>query len=1096
MNKKIITFGAVFLCLILILGVGFFFLSGQRNDGIGEPINYEIQEEFIPTQPRIGDNGIEVNEEMFLENRGDVTYTAYSEDVPNGDNGKRTLIISSGIRNVYEDGGWKKIENARSLLNSGINFKTTEYDERYGYEIIDFNYTNVKFKPVINDNGMLNRNVPIKRNGQVENNINYNNKNQREEIEFNNINTLNNNFTIGEHSTTFQANSVGTSPSYMGVVDPFSTARVLTNFVNTPTEGGIGIRDYNPDWYIWRLGVNFSTAGIPLGSTIIGFNVSFHVLNDYNYLKTNFSFTGKIGTWGEWTKGSGDTAKNFTGWVDSGTEPYGGANITIPFSTGNITTTIGAYNFIINVSSSSAGVNYLQSNIGSDFKIMFLAENDINGTAPPDSTNELLLFGSGFAYAPVLYVEYTVSPISLGLNNLILNSTYGTNYSSEDLIVSFIPSVNNIDTPIYANISWLRYSVINYTINNTLLTNGTFFESKLKYANTTKNETWHVTINASYTGGVINNQTNYLTILNSPPTTPNIIYPIDNFLTANYTINLSCAGSSDYDNDEINYEFYADLTTNPPTTLVNNATNQSIIYSIDNEGNYYWRCRTNDNSSVSSYTTTRKFLSNRILINSTSQTYSTYALESSTQTFKINLTYNKLTTSDVNVVFNYNHTNYTATKTNEGNERISFSSTLTTPIIESSPLTKGFGWNFTITQLNGTLILNNTYTGSQILEGLTLINCTSGNRTINFLIKDEDTPATYLNSTLEMEFEYWKGDPSVTKKYNAELEDNYNYTICLSNVDDTTYANGYIRNTAEDSFTHRYYFYNLSLTNATQYIDLFNFNVTTGKSDLKITLRDKNTYNYYSNIIGSLQRRYITEGVWRTVQMYESDDFGLNFFNVIEETTDYKLVFKDKSNNILKTSDQMSFACTSGVCELTFLLDPFSTTATYQELTYDLDYGNETGLITLSWNDPTGATSSVRLHVTKETMTGTSEICNPTGTGSVGTLTCDVSAYTGEVYVRVFDSASPEKPTITRWMKLVSVSLGNLIPTKDAVFWAFGIMITIIGFGIIISPMASVITTIIGLITLLFLGLFAPLTITFVIIACIIGIVVGLMIRR
>ena len=277
---------------------------------------------------------------------------------------------------------------------------------------------------------------------------------------------------------------------------------------------------------------------------------------------------------------------------------------------------------------------------------------------------------------------------------------------------------------------------------------------------------------------------------------------------------------------------------------------------------------------------------------------------------------------------------------------------------------------------------------------------------------------------------------------------------------------------------------------------MYNFNLSAGKSDLKITVRNKETYDFFENIVTKLQRRYLEEGIWRTIQMDESGDFGLNFFNIIEENTDYRLLFSNTQNNLLKTSDQMKFICTAGLCELTFLLDPTIGGGVAQQLVYDLSYNNETGIITLTWNDPVGATSLMRLHVTKETMTGTAEICNPSSAGASGTLTCDTSAYTGEVYVRVFDSASPEEPTATTWIKLVTSQLGNVLTTKDSVFWSVGIMVTIVGFGMIISPVAAVITTILGLITLLFLGLFTPLTITFVIIASILGIVIGVRVRR
>jgi hypothetical protein len=693
----------------------------------------------------------------------------------------------------------------------------------------------------------------------------------------------------------------------------------------------------------------------------------------------------------------------------------------------------------------------------------------------------------------VYSVEYPLSQITL--DNLILNSTEGTNNTDEDLYLSFIPKTNNTDTPLYANISFFNSSIHHLTFNNIELTNGSYYELMFNSSNTTIGNIWYAVINITNIEGRVNFTSNNVTIANDPPTVPNMNYPEDNVFTVNYSINLSCSGSTDLEGDYINYEFYVDKDTNPPTTLKQNLTETSYNYDLGGNGYYYWRCRANDNKSVSGYTPSRLINLSRILIDSSSQNYENVVYETSLQDFILNLTYNGLLVGDINSTFTYNNTPYTTTKTDEGSQRISFESSLIVPSVETHGLVKNFNWNLSISYLNGTLNYNNSIGNTQNINQLTLTNCTNENITLIMKVYDEKNPNIPLVSTIELESEYWVQNSGTSNKFQVKLENSSSYNLCLS-VNKTVYTDTYIRYTTENGFTHRYYLVNESLSNVTKTISMFNFNTTTGISDLKITVRNKETYDFFENIVTKLQRRYLQEGIWRTVQMDKTGDFGLNFFNIIEESIDYRLLFSDINNNLLKTSDQMKFICSSGLCELTFLLDPSIDGSVAQQLIYDLSYDNVTGIITLTWNDNVGATSLMRLHVTKETMTGTTEICNPSSSGSSGTLTCDASAYTGEVYVRVFDSASPEEPTATTWIKLVTSQLGNLITPKDSAFWAAGIMVTIVGFGIIISPVAAVITTILGLITLLFLGLFTPLTITFVMIASILGIVIGVKMRR
>lgn len=61
-------------------------------------------------------------------------------------NGVCSLTLYSGIVNVYEDNQWKKIEDARSLKNSGYTLNIQygkDKEDPKSLEIIDFNYTSI-----------------------------------------------------------------------------------------------------------------------------------------------------------------------------------------------------------------------------------------------------------------------------------------------------------------------------------------------------------------------------------------------------------------------------------------------------------------------------------------------------------------------------------------------------------------------------------------------------------------------------------------------------------------------------------------------------------------------------------------------------------------------------------------------------------------------------------------------------------------------------------------------------------------------------------------------------------------------------------------
>jgi hypothetical protein len=378
-----------------------------------------------------------------------------------------------------------------------------------------------------------------------------------------------------------------------------------------------------------------------------------------------------------------------------------------------------------------------------------------------------------------------------------------------------------------------------------------------------------------------------------------------------------------------------------------------------------------------------------------------------------------------------------------------------------------------------------------------LVDCdTSNNSIISIQIMDEQYPTEYLISDLEVKVEYWYTNRSFLNQYNVSLSGSNNYSICMYPNDNITiWADFYMKYVNPEGFTHRYYIINGSFTNSTQSFTIYNVNETSPYSDLKITARKEEDYSYYENVVATLQRYYVGEGLWRSVQMDESGSFGLIFFNIREENTDYRIIFRDRDNNILETTESMKFACDVGICDLTYILDPYSGSLASVHVPVWYSYDNATGNITVNWNDPLGLTQSIRVQVHKETTTGQNILCNITRTGAAGAVGCSVSGYTGEVFLRVFSTASPETPVISEWIRLTQPHLGQLIGTTEGAFWSAGIIITVASFGIVLGSVGAIVATIIGLIAILFLGIFTPITVTFVVIAAVLGIAIGVKVR-
>lgn len=367
----------------------------------------------------------------------------------------------------------------------------------------------------------------------------------------------------------------------------------------------------------------------------------------------------------------------------------------------------------------------------------------------------------------------------------------------------------------------------------------------------------------------------------------------------------------------------------------------------------------------------------------------------------------------------------------------------------------------------------------------------STHRALDFYLKDEETNAA-LTGDFEATFEVFNGSTAVGN-YSFDLTGLNNYSICINSSTATYNTDAYIKYTTDNGFTHKYFLQNATINSTTQTINLYNFNTTTGITDLKGTIRYKTTYNYFENVIAQLQRYYVDSDVWRTVQMDKSGDFGLIFFNIIEESADYRLRFYDSSNNLLKETERMSFICTSGVCDLTFLLDPYEATAVASGLEISQPtYHNDTKILNFTWNETLGGTSTVETLVTLETYTGTSILCNTTQTGSSGTATCNLTGETGQAFIKV---TGDDAVYYSEWLTLAKTTFSDVVGEKEAAFWAFGLSLTIMIFGVIISPVAALITMIIALIVIFYFGLLTPLTTLGIIVITIIAIAAGLKIR-
>jgi len=364
---------------------------------------------------------------------------------------------------------------------------------------------------------------------------------------------------------------------------------------------------------------------------------------------------------------------------------------------------------------------------------------------------------------------------------------------------------------------------------------------------------------------------------------------------------------------------------------------------------------------------------------------------------------------------------------------------------------------------------------------------------LNISIYDENAPSVNSGTNATVFAEYYYTNTLSIKNYSAYLGQGKRFRICI-NENATLLSEFWFRYNNDSGFQTNYYILNTSLSNTTKLYSVYETTTIANYSTLQLTLKNKITNQVFRNAYIQLQRFYMSEGIWRNVQMDKSDYYGNVIFNIIEKDVDYRFLITDDFNNIIYMTDKMNFLCTSGLCAATLLAAPY-TSEFPSELLIDISYNNATSEIVTQWLDPTSSTTSLRILVTRETLQGTTEICDNTVTGSSGISPCDVAAYPGGITVNVYSTTNGiSNPTITNLFDTELPPLSLLIGEKEGAWWAFGIILTTAAFGLF-SPVGAIICAVLGLIMVFFLGLTSVVTVPFIIIAAILGIIVGIKVK-
>lgn len=445
------------------------------------------------------------------------------------------------------------------------------------------------------------------------------------------------------------------------------------------------------------------------------------------------------------------------------------------------------------------------------------------------------------------------------------------------------------------------------------------------------------------------------------------------------------------------------MTNFTTITGVVNTTSRSISNLTTGDYNWsYYACSGNTTDFICNQGLNRSFSVVALTINS--ESYNNITLGGQQEFYQINITtYGSNTISSANLI--YNGTTYPASVTNPSTNNYSISRTITVPTVPAS-INKSFFWNIILSNGN----VENTTIRNQTVEVLSIDNCTTNNFIIyNFTIKDEASQTKLNQDTFST---FGKVDLQLYNILNGSLVTNFssNYTktnpfyVCM-NVNISSGQSYYIDTLVQyGASNYSSEFYNivrdtLSSSTLDRRIDLYDLD-SPSSTEFRITFRD-NYYNRVPDALIILQRKYINEGVFKTVELPKTDSNGETTLHLKTGDVLYNIIVT-KNGQILATFLNYVAKCQNAVlgeCNIDLNQIQSTTSPTdftnYRGLSFSFDLFNYTSRVSSAdFIVIDGTASTITLNVTAlYTNSSYTLLCQDSQFLSSGTVSCTIPSY-------------------------------------------------------------------------------------------------------
>lgn len=446
------------------------------------------------------------------------------------------------------------------------------------------------------------------------------------------------------------------------------------------------------------------------------------------------------------------------------------------------------------------------------------------------------------------------------------------------------------------------------------------------------------------------------------------------------------------------------------------------------------------------------------------ETYSSSILEGGTATFTLTGKTNGTDIAIANLSYNAGQNIGSISKTDNS---FTITESFAVPLV-TSDTNYTFFWK--LTQGSATTSLS---THNQTVLNFGIDDCSAYTNVLyNFTIVDEKTqvkliPATQNTSAKVDMTIYSTLDSSIIGGLNTSFSKINPYSICLSS---NLSAGESYRIDLQNQYTADNYvteFYNIQKSTITasslnQSINLYNLDNTTSQV-FSVTYRDSSFLPVKGALV-TVQRKYIDEGVFKTVEAPLTDSNGQTLVNLELYDALYTFIFS-KDGTVLSTFDNTQVKCTNlvlGQCDLTFnaVSSPVKPTqyTSIDGMTYVLSYNNDTKVASAEFTIEDGTLKTVSINVTLLDSLST-PVCSNQLTSSSGTVSCTIPTHfnNGTAVVKIYQDG------VFEGQGSVYVGTNNKsLYGKNIVFLSIFMFLTLFGIGLSDNPMVTGIFLFIG----------------------------------